>query len=230
VEKVSADAEAASATASQAKGDTAAGNESIRETQESIAQLSEDIEHSSEAIISLASGIKQIDEVITVIKNVANQTNLLALNAAIEAARAGESGKGFAVVADEVRKLATQTQEATEEIQAKITNLHKGSGVAVDAMTQSKLIVTQCVEYTTKTVELLDAVQTSISSIQTIGVSTRDQLTIVDQVKSLVETIREIVQMTIENVDEVSADSVKLAKLAEQLDELSKGFRVSNGK
>ncbi|MDR2869139.1 MAG: methyl-accepting chemotaxis protein [Deferribacteraceae bacterium] len=228
VEQVSTDAEAASDTASRAKSDAAAGNQSIRETQRGISQLSTDIENSSHAIQELASGVQQIDEVVTVIKNVADQTNLLALNAAIEAARAGDSGRGFAVVADEVRKLASQTQEATEEIQAKITNLHQGSGRAVEAMEQSRTIVEQCVGYTTKTVELLDAVQESIASIQTIGVSTRDQLTIVNQVTLLVETIRNIVQLTKENIEDVSADSIKLAQLAEQLENLSREFTVSN--
>ncbi|ESQ75212.1 methyl-accepting chemotaxis protein [Asticcacaulis sp. AC402] len=86
--------------ASQATGEVAATQASVRE---------------------LALSAQKIGDVVELIRAIASQTNLLALNATIEAARAGDAGKGFAVVASEVKQLATQTSKAIDEIAA-VTN------------------------------------------------------------------------------------------------------------
>lgn len=58
----------------------------------------------------------KMNEIVSLITNIANKTSMLALNASIEAARAGEAGASFSVVAKQVNELADQTKAATVNI------------------------------------------------------------------------------------------------------------------
>jgi methyl-accepting chemotaxis protein len=74
----------------------------------------------------LLDAARSVDQVMTIVAEIAGTVNLLSLNATIEAARAGDAGRGFAVVAGEIRKLSDQTQEATQAIGNQVQALRSG--------------------------------------------------------------------------------------------------------
>ncbi|MCR5101233.1 MAG: methyl-accepting chemotaxis protein [Butyrivibrio sp.] len=83
------------------------------DTGEKMQELSQVLDKS----VQDSEKVSQINELTTVILDIAGQTNLLALNASIEAARAGEAGKGFAVVATEISSLAENSRQTAGNIQ-----------------------------------------------------------------------------------------------------------------
>ena len=94
----------------------------------------EDVDQLIESMNKISGSSKKMEEIITVIDDVAFQTNLLALNAAVEAARAGEQGKGFAVVAEAVRALAQRSaasaKEISDMIKTSVEQIQEGTKVA----------------------------------------------------------------------------------------------------
>lgn len=89
-----------------------------------LMQQSEKSREASAKVVGLMNDLQEqaakMNDIITLITNVANSTGMLALNASIEAARAGDAGRGFAVVATQVTDLSEQTKQAAVNITALI--------------------------------------------------------------------------------------------------------------
>ena len=186
-----------------------------------IEALAGQVQTGSQVIERLARQSQQIEVVLTVIHGIAEQTNLLALNAAIEAARAGETGRGFAVVADEVRALASKTQSSTGDIKAHIGALQSGAREAVAAIGQAGRQADQGLAVLRDSARLQQSVQVSVEQVHTaIGLATRaaeHQALGAQAVKGRVEVIHAQAEKAAEVVQQTTASSKELDKLAAQL-------------
>ncbi|MEQ9328434.1 MAG: methyl-accepting chemotaxis protein [Rhodospirillales bacterium] len=161
-------------------------------------------ENGSRVIGELAESAKRINEVVTLIQDIAEQTNLLALNATIEAARAGEAGKGFAVVASEVKTLANQTGRATEEISTQINDVRTRVEQAVASITAVSGRIGEVAN-----------VSTSISA------AVEEQSSATEEISRNVDHAAEATQMISEHLVEVGNSATRVGEASEEVNQAS---------
>jgi len=92
------------------------GTLAIADAIQAMEEIEGEVNRFAKIVTQLDRRSKDIEKVLSVIKEVTEKTNLLSLNAAILAAQAGEYGKGFSVVADEIRSLSDRTSGSAREI------------------------------------------------------------------------------------------------------------------
>jgi len=174
----------------------------------------EKISRGMEEIRVLEERTARIEEVVSLIGDVADQTELLSLNAAIEAARAGESGRGFTVVAQQVRKLADRSARAASEIadlvEAMLGAVKKIAADSRDSFETSTLLKND-----------LGRISSSIKSITDLAHSASDG---VGQADSSLSTMLNLSSDTSRKVDEVAASNNSLKQIVEQMEEVIARF------
>ncbi len=206
------------------------GGEVVERSVDEVKAIADTVNESAQMVASLGERSKQIGEIVSVIKDIADQTNLLALNAAIEAARAGEQGRGFAVVADEVRKLAERTAKATSEIGGMIGSIQEEVAKAVGAMDKGTKKVEIGVEYSIKAGEALRNIVKSIEELQSmveqIASATEQMSTVADTISGDIETIAMVSKESSASSHQIAQSSSDLAQLATKLTEIAGKFKV----
>jgi len=146
----------------------------------------------------LGESSQEISQAVNLISRFAAQTHLLALKASIEAARAGEQGKGFAVIADEVRSLATQSAEATAEIETLVSKIQLETSEVVAAMNKGAAQIASGSE-------LVQQTRQSLTSVTEVS----------NEISNLVSSITEATQQQSQTTAEVSQNIVDVAAIAE---------------
>ncbi len=202
----------------------------VRKASVSVDELFQTVELATKEVTQMSQHVQDITPILDGISSIAEQTNLLALNAAIESARAGEQGRGFAVVADEVRALAARTQESTEEINTKLSQLNGGVASVVSSIEKTRSCTDITAKHTSSVNQGLDDVAEAINHIHElsfqIATAAEEQSAVSKQIDSSMVNIREIVNTLVEQDGTNSHSMQCLTDTNTQLVHIIKGFKV----
>jgi methyl-accepting chemotaxis protein len=196
----------------------------------STKQLTESMQSAADVIETLDGEVNGIEQILDVIRHIAEQTNLLALNAAIEAARAGEQGRGFAVVADEVRTLASRTQASTEEIRVKVDTVMAGSRNAVGSISTSVSNANEISDRVGSLQEAFNDYLTYIARISQlngqVSVTTDEQQAVSEDITQRTHTISNSGADVAADFESTAQRASELEKIASHLDQAIKRFQL----
>ncbi len=202
----------------------------------------EDIEN---RVLNLEDSSQKIFVIIEMINKITEQTNLLALNAAIEAARAGEAGKGFAVVADEVRKLATNSTNATSQIENLINNIQTEIKDLVKLTKESYEKVQRgriTSEGTNKKIlDIIEKIDRTTKEVEDISTSIKEQKQGVEEINIAIDQVsNNSLEISSLSNDQIEANNViseklniatghsaKLSEIAEALKNIAVNYKIS---
>ena len=170
--------------------------------------------------------------------------NALKIMAAIEAARAGEAGRGFAVVADEVRKLAESSQASASRIADLIGVIQKDTQTVVEGIRHGGETVKAGTETILSTGESFESIVTIVEEVsaqldginqavrrvsesgQTIDENVRTMEKSSQQTAQQAENVSATTEEQTAAVHELADASQTLAKMAEELQENVRQFRL----
>ena len=136
-------------------------NSSIRIVDSSVDQVLQ----INDQIASFTDKAVKINEIIDMVKKIAQKCGMLALNASIEAARAGEAGKSFAVVANQIKGLSADTTASAEDAVRYVDELMRGITALSESIGSTAGELQAGNESVHRSVEEMDLITSQLSSI-----------------------------------------------------------------
>ncbi len=193
----------------------------MNETSSAIQNAVTGMHQASDKVDALSGGAMEIGRVVELIRDIAEQTNLLALNATIEAARAGDAGKGFAVVASEVKSLASQTANATTEIEQQIGVLQSTGQEATEAMSRIETSFKQVEEMS---IQVSAAVEEQTVATSEITGNITQTAAATDELRTSMSTVRDNAVDTDQSAKAIAETSGEVATAMDKLSGEFSGF------
>ena len=229
--EVAKNAGAGANLSSSAQGKAREGEQITARCRQAMDEVQTETMELKSSMDALSGHAQAINEIMTVISDIADQTNLLALNAAIEAARAGDAGRGFAVVADEVRKLAEKTMASTQDVGKAIRAIQDSSNEGVKRMDMAVGKVNLAAELAASSgdalTEILNLSEQTADQVRSIATASEEQSASSEEIARSVEHVNTIAAETSQAMGEANKAVSELAAQAQNLSRIIDNLKNS---
>jgi ABC-type transport system substrate-binding protein len=192
------------------------------------------VKNAKRVVNDLSLKSSHINDMLIIIKDIANHTNLLSLNASIEAARAGEAGRGFSVVAKEVKNLAQRSAESAAQISNTISEINHSIEDTISAMNKSmsKVVEGNEIASDTKNVfnEIINAVGNTNNVTEEINAAVSRQTEGLEGIINSTESMNKISEKVMVMVETASLNTGYTKTSLNTLSEVSKSLQIISNK
>ena len=210
VQEVARNAAEASAASAETREQARSGADIVEKSVLSIGHVHAVSLKLKDDMGQLNAHAQSINQIMSVISDIADQTNLLALNAA--------------VVADEVRKLAEKTMASTHDVGKAIAAIQESTAKSVAAMEEAVSNVDQATELANQSGQALDGivekVESTVDQVNAIAAASEEQSAASEEINRSIETVNEMSRQTAEAMDEAAKAVADLAEQAQRLADL----------
>ena len=170
---------------------------SIVEAVERMEQIEASVTELKQSIERLGGMSKDIEKILSVIRDITEQTGLLSLNAQILAVQAGEYGKSFSIVASEMKTLSDRTASSTREIAGIVSTLKREIQTVVNGTNETFTMVEKGSEAVMNTGEalreILHSSQRSSEIAQSIKRASIEQTRGLELIVKAIEHIKKMI-------------------------------------
>ncbi|MEM7409164.1 MAG: methyl-accepting chemotaxis protein [Myxococcota bacterium] len=207
------------------------GMDAVRETIGAMGEIQSSFSALERRVSRLADKSQSIEEIVQVIKDVADQTSLLSLNAAIIAAQSGEHGRAFSVVAEQVKGLADRTHHSAREITELIRAVQSDTETAVQAVGEGGTVVERGVQRSNVAGEvlsrILDKTRASTDHVRRIVEATERQALELDRVEQSLVEVRTIGRAIDQSTHDQQIATSEIADSVDNIRQLGMAVRDS---
>lgn len=170
-----------------------------------------------------------INEMVELIKEVANKTNILSINASIEASRSGDAGTGFSVVAAEIRELSKETITSAKEVEKAAKEIQDFlNSIIISSESESDKVIKsgKTVKVIYENIEsIVSKINNNYTFTQKIDVSIKQQESGSKQAAETMKQMAEIARQSAETSRQILLTVKDIVNLSVGLDDVVKKFK-----